>query len=244
MEFDLEGDALGGEDIEVITPSPIIVPAGATEIAIQLRVAPGPTPTQPGRRGVITLRPGGWYRLSERDTFAFNVNLPHTVGLEVWADGSAFPQLYGYTSFSAEPVPSDGSPGEHFVLARSSTTEPNVIGVFNPQPGNSTNAFNMHRLYPDFDVTSASANIRIPSLFRLTPNSPGADFGTVEVIEQRVTITRRPSSGLPPFTVGISGGGTYDEASGIMDVEVSFDESELGVPEAVVRRYSYESERR
>ena len=64
------------------------------------------------------------------------------------------------------------------------------------------------------------------------------------MIEQRVTVTRKASSGLPPFTVGISGEGGYDEASGVMSVGVLFDESELGVADPVLRRYSYEAERR
>ncbi len=66
----------------------------------------------------------------------------------------------------------------------------------------------------------------------------------VEVIEQQVTITRPSSSGLPPFEIGISGGGTYDEASGIISLDVYFDETAIGGANNVLRKYVYEKERR
>lgn len=246
LQFAVTGDGAGPDDLRLLTPSPLPVPAGATEDTILLAVAPGFDSTRAERGGLIALEPADWYRLSERDTFTFGFGVPHTAAVEIWAPEDPFPQLWGYTSFGAEPVPDgDGrDAGFHFVFAHASLREPNVIGFFNEQPGNSTNAFDLHRIYADFGVSSGSANIRIPSLFRLLPAAEGATSGTVEVIDQEITITRRASSGLPPFTVGISGGGTYDEDTGVISVDVFFDETALGGEPAVLRRYKYEANRR
>jgi hypothetical protein len=246
IEFTVEGDGSSQNDLELLTTSPISVPAGATEIAIQLAVAPGQDPERTERKGIIKLQSADWFRLSVRDSFAFKYGVPHTVELDLWAPDLAFPQLWGYTSFNADPVP-DGNAlaaGRHFCFAHKSRTSANVIGLYNAAEGRSTNALNMHRLYSDYNVSGSSANIRMPELFRLIPSSPGARSGTVEVIRQRVTISRRSASGMPPFTVGLSGSGTYDEISGSINVAILFDESELGIAEPVLRRYVYEAEER
>ncbi len=132
----------------------------------------------------------------------------------------------------------------HFCFSHKSRTEPNVIGLYNTSPGRNTNALNLIRIYADFEVSTGSANIRIPSMFRLIPTQEGATSGIVEVIDQRITIVRRSSSGLPPFTVGLSGSGTYNELTGILLANIIFDESELGFPAPILRRYSYEAQER
>ena len=242
----LEGPAGDLGDVELLTPNPLLIPPGANEAIVEFRAASLPDNERITRHGRLQLLPADWYRLSDRDTFGFNFSLNHTVKLTLWAPEIAFPQLWGYTSFGPEPVPpGDGlDAGRHFAFAHASTSEPNVIGLYNEQAGRSTNALNLHRIYSDYDVSSASANIRITRLFRLIPESEGARRGRVEVIDQRITVTRRSSSGLPPFTVGLSGEGTYDEATGIIAVAVTFDESQLGVTEPVLRRYQYESRER
>lgn len=244
--IELQGPAGELNDVELVTPNPVKIPTGSNEAVVQFRAASTPEDGRINRRGRLRLLEADWFRLSDRDTFGFNFSLEHTAELSLWAPGTAFPQLWGYTSFGPEPVPPEAglSAGRHFAFAHASTSEPNVIGLFNTQEGRSTNALNLHRIYSDYDVSSASANIRIPRLFRLIPEREGATRGTVEVINQRITITRRSSSGLPPFTVGLSGEGTYDESTGVIAVAVTFDESALGVAEPVLRRYQYESRER
>jgi hypothetical protein len=244
--FTLIGDQVGPDELEVLTPSPVTVPAGATEISLQVRAAPGSDPEQLEAGGKIVLSPGDWFRLSDRDTFTFGFSVPHTVRLDLWAPGGPFPKLWGYTSFNADPVP-DGAglaAGRHFCFSHKSRTEPNVIGLYNTAPGRNTNALNLIRVYDGLGVSTGSANIRIPSLFRLIPSEEGATSGTVEVIEQRFTVTRSAASGLPPFTVGLSGSGTYNEQTGILLANIIFDESELGFPDPILRRYSYEAQER
>ncbi len=247
LAFELSGEAGGATDLEALTPSPLTIPAGASEVYIKIRVKDELTPGGRDRRGLIVLEPGEGYRLSERDSFSVSYGLKNTVDLNIWAPTTAFPQLYGYTSFSAEPAPTTGRgprAGEHFALAHASDTLVNVIGMYNEIAGLSTNALNLHTIYSDDDVSSGSADIRIPALFRLTPDAAGAKTGRVDVIAQRITIQHTNSSGRGPFTVGISGEGRYNETTGILLVGVVFDESELGRPDPILRRYSYESTRR
>lgn len=242
-------DLFGIDPAAVDLPaSPLPVPAGNTEVYLPIALVDPDAPDLVLAEGTITLLPtdSTQLRLSERNRFRFVFGQRHTVDVYRWVPRSAFPQLYGYTSFDEDPVPLTGrgpSAGEHFVLAYASRTEPNVIGFVNPIPGDGTNALNMNRIYADEDVSSNS-NINIPKLFRLQPDGEEASRGTVEVIPQQVTIQRRTTSGRPPFEIGISGEGTYDEVSGVIEFEVVFDETGIGGPPAVLRNYRYESQRR
>jgi hypothetical protein len=186
-------------------------------------------------------------RLSERRRARLFFGFRNEVELERWAPRTGFPRLYGYTSFSEEPVPGEGrgpSAGEHFAFAYASPRTPNTIGFRAPSPEDGTNAFNMVRIYADEDVTAGSAGINLPEVLRFAPAFPGASSGRVTVIPQEVELTRTAASGRPPFTIGIGGEGTYDESTGIISLSVVFDETDIGGPERVVRNYLYESERR
>ncbi len=203
LSFELSGENGGTTDLEALTSSPLTIPAGASEVYIKVRVKDQLTPGGRDRKAVIVLEPGEGYRLSARDQYVVSYGLKNTVDLSIWAPSGPFPQLFGYTSFNADPVPTSGSrtaAGEHFLFAYANETEVNVIGMFNQTPGLGTNALNMVRIYDN--VSNNSSDLRIPSLFRLTPDAAGAKTGRVDVIPQRVTIKRTNSSGLPPFTVG------------------------------------------
>ncbi len=246
INYAISGTAEAGLDYELADEGSLLLPAGASEGFIGLRATPTGSPDRIDRFIDITLQTSDGVRLTDRDRLRVIFALNSTVALTTWAPEIAFPKLFGFTSFGPEPVPPGSSlaAGPHFSFAHASRTQPNVIGMYNTQPGKSTNALNMHRIYADEEVSSASANIRIPEMLRFIPSSTGSTFGTVEVIEQQVTITRKASSGLPPFEVGISGGGTYDENTGIILLDVYFDETAIGGENAVLRRYSLESEDR
>jgi hypothetical protein len=117
--------------------------------------------------------------------------------------------------------------------------DPDKLGFGNIYvPGKGTNALNMTRFYASQTLTSDSGyyNITIPKCFQLIPNAPGAKDGTVKVIEQTVTLYRTNKT---PFYIKISGSGTYSEVSQTIDVEVIFDETNIGGPAAVKRKYKF-----
>lgn len=247
IDYALGGTALPGEDYRFTGSEALLLPAGETEARLRLTAPPSNDPDRLDRFLLIELQPTADLRLAEeRRTARVEFSLEHTVDLELWAPKIAFPILWAYTSFGPEPVPTGGglSAGAHFAFAHASKILPNVIGLYNTQPGNSTNALNLHRIYVDYEVSTGSANIRMPDLIRLIPAEPGASFGRAEIIPQRVTITRRASSGLPPFEIGLSGEGTYDETTGQISLAIYFDETELGNGDSVLRRYVFEAEER
>jgi hypothetical protein len=117
--------------------------------------------------------------------------------------------------------------------------DPDKLGFGNVYvPGKGTNALYMTRLYLSQTITNDSGyyNVTIPKCFQLIPDGPNATKGTVKVIEQRVTIYRTNKT---PFYIDISGSGTYDEMSQLMEVEVIFDERDIGGPAAVKRKYRF-----
>ena len=246
VEIATRGNAIRGEDYEFVGDTSFLLQAGATESILKLRLLPGLS-NPAGKSLQISLIPNHQVFIAKgREILTLNfLSVQHTAALSIWAKDIAFPQLFGYTSFSDAPIPSGrGEAGEHFCFAYKSATEQNVIGFYGATPAQGTNAFNMIRLYAANNVSSGSAAIRIPRAIRLIPDSPGAKTGNVEVIDQWVRIIRTNSSGLPPFEVRIWGSGRYNEITGIIALDVHFDESAIGGSADIVRKYSYEKERR
>ncbi|MGD1840412.1 MAG: hypothetical protein ACFB0B_05865 [Thermonemataceae bacterium] len=245
IDFQVSGSAVEGIDYE-LTSQTILFEAGTNEASISI-LPKESGESKIGKTIILTLTtPSNGIIREGADITTLTFVVSHSVNLDIWAKDDPFPQLFGYTSGNEEPVPPGRGPnaGEHVPFAYKSSTQENVIGLFNPEAGNSTNALNIHRLYADFDVSSGSANIRIPALLRFIPDEPDAKQGTVEVIAQTITVTRTASSGLPPFPLPIEGSGTYNEETGIITLAVYFDETALGGESNVLRRYLYQSERR
>ena len=244
IEVAFAGDAIPNEDYEIEGEPAFRLEPGQLNGTLRISVPQNEDTERLDRTITLRLLPTQGVNIAAgRDSLTINFSLGGSVDLPIWAPNITFPQLWGYTSFGAEPVAA-GRTGEFFAFAYASRTTPDVIGFGHPNPDKGSNAFNMVRIYSDFDVSSASHFIRIPEALRLTPERPGATSGTVEVIEQQVTITRMASSGLPPFNIGISGGGSYDETTGIIQLDLYFDETELGGAPNVLRKYVLESERR
>lgn len=177
------------------------------------------------------------YNLEEiRAKGFFEIGVGHTVDIGIWAPDEAFPQLWGYDN---DPNQNTGTGnGRHFAFAYPSLTKQNVIGIYNLDSTRSTNAFNMHRIYAEQDVSSASARIRIFEALKFVPYEEGANEGQVFFIPQRVKIYRKSSSTLPPFFyIGMEGEGTYSEQTELIEITLIFDESEIGGPTEVVRKF-------
>lgn len=120
-----------------------------------------------------------------------------------------------------------------------SDAEPDKLGFANPYvPGRGTNALNMSSFYASQVLTSDSGfyNITIAKCFQFIPDAPGSKTGIVRVIQQRVPIYRRDKS---KFEIGISGQGTYSEITQRFEVEVFFDETDIGGPAARKRLYRF-----
>lgn len=124
-------------------------------------------------------------------------------------------------------------------FAFTSEADPDKLGFANVyNAGKGTNALYMRNFYNSQTITSDSGyyNITIPKCFQLIPNGPGATEGMVKVIEQTVTIYRTNKT---PFYIKISGSGTYSEVSKLIEVEVVFDETNIGGLSAVKRKYKF-----
>jgi hypothetical protein len=234
-------DLLALIDTSALTP--ITLMAGSLESYFSLSLPAATPESLAGSFLILSLEAGAGYRVSDRDSLYVYVGFQNTVRTEIWAPRTSFPQLWGYSSHSEEPVP-EGNPNRHFMFAYPSTKLANVISLGNSIEGKGSNVLNMVRLYAEEGVRSGSANINVPDFLLFTPSFAGSTSGRVDILTQRVTITRTASSGLPPFTIGLSGQGTYDEATGVIALTVIFDESEIGGGSAVVRNYSLEAEER
>lgn len=121
-----------------------------------------------------------------------------------------------------------------------SDAEPDKLGFANPYvPGRGTNALNMNSIYNNWVGLTADSgyyNVTIAKCFQFIPSQPGAKEGTVKVLEQKVKMYRKDKTS---FEVAISGSGTYSERTQRFEVEVIFDESEIGGPKDRKRRYRF-----
>jgi hypothetical protein len=120
--------------------------------------------------------------------------------------------------------------------------DPNKYGFGNPWvPGKGSNALYMNTLYSSLPggLTSDSGyyNVTIPKCFEFNPDKPGDTKGTVDVIPQNVRLYRRDKTF---FEIPIKGTGRYDEDAKLFEVEVIFDETEIGGPKEVRRKYRFQ----
>lgn len=161
---------------------------------------------------------------------------------------------------SAE-VPFDESFAFTIYPARAdASADPNVFGFGSPLWSEedfttNTNILNMVEFYSgggpgtvEANVSSASAGLYYPRFFRLTPDAPGAATGTVTLVPDEVRVyqedqTDDGETNPDSFAIGLSGGGTYDEEAGTINVTITFDETAVGNG-TVTRRFELSSERR
>ena len=119
--------------------------------------------------------------------------------------------------------------------------DPNKYGFGNPYvPGKGSNALFMNSWYTRYPggLTSDSGyyNITIPKCFEFLPEKPGAKVGIVHVIPQKIRLYRRDKTF---FDIGISGKGTYDEVAKLFEVEVVFDDTEIGGSKESKRKFRF-----
>ncbi|WP_179862140.1 Calx-beta domain-containing protein [Longibacter salinarum] len=179
--------------------------------------------------------------------------------IATYAPDEDFARLYTYNTFSDVAVPETGrlntDPSAGVIFDESfaftivpvredPSADPNVFGFGSflwseDDFTRSTNMLNMVEFYDDGEqpntvdegVSSASAGLYYPSLFRLTPDGPGATTGTVELVQDEIRVYKpdQTDDGVTnpeSFVIGISSeGGTYNETEGTINITITFDET-------------------
>jgi len=137
-------------------------------------------------------------------------------------------------------------------FAFTSDAEPDKIGFQNPYvAGKGTNALYMNSIYSNAIYTKLGTNISqdsgtyntiIPKCFQFIPKSKDTvTQGTVVVLPQDVTLTRRDKTQFVIKIMPSDQPGTYNTETGVFEIEVVFDESSIGGNSAVKRRYRFKS---
>lgn len=147
-----------------------------------------------------------------------------------------------YRPFSERLDDATGNWRSFIAFTVTSEGEPDKIGFANPYvAGKGTNALAMNTLYSSQNISSDSGyyNITIPKCFQFIPRGEDVTQGTVVVLPQDVRIWRRDGTS---FVIKISPGtapGNYNTVTKVFDVEVSFDETSIGGPAVVKRKYRF-----
>mgnify|MGYP006206726113 CR=1 FL=1 len=86
----------------------------------------------------------------------------------------------------------------------------------------------MVRLYASETGTTniKAVKINAEKVLQFFPDYEGAKTGIVKVKTQDVTLKK--STAGQTITIGISGSGTYDETSKVIDLKVTFNETAIG----------------
>ncbi len=136
-----------------------------------------------------------------------------------------------------------------FGFSFTTETEPDVIGFANPYVliGKGTNALDMITFYSQYPNGTVSSNnytynVIIPKCFQFVPDAPGAKKGNVLVIPQKVKITRTATFNFSTYEIPIrptDEPGRYDLTTKEFNIDVEFDDTAVGGPLAVRRKYKF-----
>ena len=153
------------------------------------------------------------------------VSTPSTTAIATFHQPTSFYQMFVYRF---DPVENKWGAriGSHFSTIPAS--DPTALGFTNPYVADSgVPLFDMVRLYATETGTTNIRNVKINAekVLQFFPDFDGAKTGIVKVVEQDITLTR---SNATTFKIGISGSGTYDENTKIIDLTVKFNEAAIG----------------
>lgn len=125
--------------------------------------------------------------------------------------------------------------GSHFSTIPAD--DPTYIGFTNPNVVDSgVNLFGMVTLYTS-EIGSnniKTAKINAEKVLQFFPDEVGSTKGKVKVLTQDITITRSEGT---TFKIGISGEGTYDTDTKVIDLIVNFNETAIGGKAKVAHKY-------
>lgn len=161
------------------------------------------------------------------------VNAPSSSAIATFYQNVSFYQMFVYRY---DPVTAKWT---NRILAHYptiSTEDNSYMGFTNPYVADSgVPMFDMVKLY----VTQLggsnikTAKINSDKVMQFFPDFDGAKTGIVKIRKQDVVLTKTANAGT--FKIGISGGGTYDETAKLIDLEVVFDETDIGGPGQTVK---------
>ncbi len=146
--------------------------------------------------------------------------------IAVFHQPTAFYQMYVYRYEPSTGLWTNRITG-HFSTI--STADPSFIGFGNPNVLDSgAPMFDMVRLYSAYTGSTniKTVGINVDQVLQFFPDYEGAKTGIVKVKTQDVVL--RTSTAGKTISIGISGGGTYDETSKLMDLKVTFNEAAIG----------------
>lgn len=113
------------------------------------------------------------------------------------------------------------------------------LGFTNPYVLESgVNLFGMVTLYQEALGSNniKEARINAEKVLQFFPSETGATSGTVKVLAQDIAM-RRKDGNPDSILIPISGEGTYDEETKVIDLVIKFDETAIGGSAAVYRKY-------
>ena len=153
------------------------------------------------------------------------LSVPSSSAIATFHQSISFYQLFIYR-FDPITAKWGSRIGGHFSTIPA--IDPSAIGFTNPYVVDSgVPLFDMVRIYAvETGTTNIKAvKINADKVLQFFPDYAGAKTGIVKVVAQDIVLTRL---NLTTFKVGISGSGTYDENTKIIDLEVLFNETALG----------------
>ena len=156
--------------------------------------------------------------------------------IETFHKSDAYYQLYVYR-YDSTTVKWTSRIASHFSTVQKN--EPTYLGFSNPYVVESgVNLFGMVTLYQEALGSNNIKEVRInvDKVFQFFPSVTGSKKGIVKVIAQNV-VMRRKDGNPDSISIGISGEGTYDEETKVIDVVVYFNETSIGGKASVGRRY-------
>lgn len=124
-----------------------------------------------------------------------------------------------------------------------SDAEPDKVGFANPYvAGKGTNALDFNRLYTSQNLTSDSGyyNVTIPKCFQFIPKSKDSlTSGTVDVLTQSVRVYRKDKTFFDIIISPSDAPGNYNTITKYFEIEIRFDETSIGGPGDVKRKYRF-----
>jgi hypothetical protein len=145
--------------------------------------------------------------------------------MAVFQQNIAFYQMFVYR-FDSTTSAWTNRIASHF--STTSATDPTFIGFTNAGVADSGTAmFDMVRLYSTQTGTTNIKTVKINAdqVLQFFPDYEKAKTGIVKVKTQDVVLTK---SDATTFKIGISGSGTYDETSKVIDLSITFNETAIG----------------